>query len=240
MNRIGHWIGHGVCVSDDEYSPLSSSIENWGAWIELNWIEVKSMAMDGGKVLITGACGFLGNLLATQLAQHSTHLILLDHAAAPPTPVPSAHYVCSLRIQFCSKKVRFSKYSSPIELIFQWKWWRKFLQVNGDITDEKLLESIITADVRRYSWFPIKCCWSRFKLEWGHACNYEKYVCLCSIYHLAALVSSGAEANYELGLKVMDLRTCLAFESVNTVCVLMFFHALLGEHWWNESDYQAV
>lgn len=93
------------------------------------------MAMDGGKVLITGACGFLGNLLATQLAQHSTHLILLDHAAAPPTPVPSAHYV------------------------------------NGDITDEKLLESIITADVR-------------------------------SIYHLAALVSSGAEANYELGLKV--------------------------------------
>jgi hypothetical protein len=28
---------------------------------------------------------------------------------------------------------------------------------------------------------------------------------VCSIYHLAALASSGSEANYELGLRVYEL-----------------------------------
>jgi len=52
------------------------------------------MAMDDGKVLITGACGFLGNLLATHLAPHHPNkLILLDHASPPPTLVSGAHYV---------------------------------------------------------------------------------------------------------------------------------------------------
>lgn len=50
--------------------------------------------MDDGKVLITGAGGFLGNLLATHLApRHGTNLILLDHAALPATPVSGARYV---------------------------------------------------------------------------------------------------------------------------------------------------
>jgi nucleoside-diphosphate-sugar epimerase len=50
--------------------------------------------MDAGQVLVTGACGFLGNLLATHLAPHHRHnLILLDHAPPPPNPVPGAHYV---------------------------------------------------------------------------------------------------------------------------------------------------
>lgn len=91
--------------------------------------------MDAGQVLVTGACGFLGNLLATHLApHHRNNLILLDHAPPPPNPVPGAHYVI------------------------------------GDIADDKFLERVITADVR-------------------------------SIYHLAALASSGSEANYELGLR---------------------------------------
>ncbi|KAG0631691.1 hypothetical protein M758_1G272500 [Ceratodon purpureus] len=92
--------------------------------------------MEDGKVLITGAGGFLGSLLATHLAaQHRPEkLILLDHLSPPANPVPGARYV------------------------------------TGDIGDAKFLESVITEDVH-------------------------------SIYHLAALVSSGAEANYELGLR---------------------------------------
>jgi nucleoside-diphosphate-sugar epimerase len=96
------------------------------------------MASEAGMVLITGAGGFLGNLLATHLAadlrRTNTKLVLLDHLSPSPHRVPGALYV------------------------------------TGDIADDEFLARVITADVH-------------------------------SIYHLAALVSAGSEANYELGLR---------------------------------------
>lgn len=78
-----------------------------------------AMAMDegkAGKVVITGACGFLGNLLAAHLApHHADSLILLDHAPPPPHPVAGAHYVRSV----CSRPSSLSFSIMPFASIPQ-------------------------------------------------------------------------------------------------------------------------